>query len=477
MMASFRLLLQALYLSNDMDFLVSAPIPIRAVFLSKLLETVLPNFILVSALALPVLLSLGVEGRYHFVYYPLVLLVLVVLTLAAAGISSLLVMVVVRIFPAKRVAEVLTLLGAVLFFALSQSYNLMGNKLDSISPEQLSQGSQMLSRFDNAWFPLAWGGRSLVDLGQEHWLSGVFFLMLTLLSSVIVFWLSLKTAERMYYTGWASLQVSSQRKNKHKVSDHWNVSFIGSSLFQRLFPRQVGAIISKDIKTMTRDLRNLSQLVGVFIMGIVLAVMLLRTVGKPPAGNGEAPALVTSLVQSAKAYGFMVIGLFIGWGLISHLGLIAFSLEGKNYWILKTAPVNAGKLLVAKFYMAYLPALILAWIYLFGISILQHTAFTNLLYGLLSIALILAGLGGISLALGTRSVNLNWTDPRKMENGVVGTLGTIFSIVYQLITLILFLAPPLLLPLLGVPEEVGMLVGLILGGTVALLCTFLPLAR
>ena len=116
MMASFRLLLQALYLSNDMDFLVSAPIPVRAVFLSKLLETVLPNFILVSAFGLPVLLSLGVAGGYHFVYYPLVLLVLAVLSFAAAGISSLLVMAVVRIFPAKRVAEVLTFLGAILFF-------------------------------------------------------------------------------------------------------------------------------------------------------------------------------------------------------------------------------------------------------------------------------------------------------------------------------------------------------------------------
>jgi hypothetical protein len=35
---SFGLLLQALYLAGDMDFLLSAPIPIRAVFISKLLR-------------------------------------------------------------------------------------------------------------------------------------------------------------------------------------------------------------------------------------------------------------------------------------------------------------------------------------------------------------------------------------------------------------------------------------------------------
>ncbi len=475
MMASFRLLLQALYLSNDMDFLVSAPIPIRAVFLSKLLESVLPNFILVSAFGLPVLLSMGVAGGYHFVYYPLVLLVLAVLSFAAAGISSLLVMAVVRIFPAKRVAEVLTLLGAALAFVLSQSYNLMGSKLESLSPQQISQGSQILSRFDNAWFPLAWGGRSLIDLGQERWLPGVFFLALTIGSSAFVFWLALKTAERLYYTGWASLQVSIQRKNNHQVIDRRNTNTLSSSLFQHLLPRQVGAIVAKDFKVITRDLNNLSQLVGVFIMGIVLAVMLLRTGGKPPAGNGEAPVLVMSLFRSALAYGSMVIGLFVGWGLISRLGVVAFSMEGRNYWILKTAPLKAEKQLAAKFIMTYLPALILSWIYLLGVAALQHTPFTTILYGLPSIALILAGLGGINLALGVRSVNLSWTDPRKMENGLAGLLGTIVSIVYQLITLILFFGPPLGLPLLGISEATGMLIGLLAGGTVTLLCTILPL--
>ena len=168
----------------------------------------------------------------------------------------------------------------------------MGNKLESLSPEQISQGSQILSRFDNAWFPLAWGGRSLIDLGQERWLSGVFFLALTIGLSAIVFWLALKTAERLYYTGWASLQVSIQRKKNHQAIDHRNTRTISSSIFRHLLPRQVGAIISKDFKVITRDLNNLSQVVGVFIMGIVLAVMLLRSGGKPPAGNGEAPALV-----------------------------------------------------------------------------------------------------------------------------------------------------------------------------------------
>nr|HMN62338.1 hypothetical protein [Anaerolinea sp.] len=41
LMTGFGVLLQALYLSGDMDFLMSAPIPVRAVFIAKLVQAVL----------------------------------------------------------------------------------------------------------------------------------------------------------------------------------------------------------------------------------------------------------------------------------------------------------------------------------------------------------------------------------------------------------------------------------------------------
>src|SRR5512139_2829465 len=38
LLTSFGVLLQAMYLSGDMDFLISTPVPIRAVFTAKLLQ-------------------------------------------------------------------------------------------------------------------------------------------------------------------------------------------------------------------------------------------------------------------------------------------------------------------------------------------------------------------------------------------------------------------------------------------------------
>ena len=75
LLTSFGVLLQALYLSGDMDFLLAAPVPIRAVFIAKLLQAVLPNFGLIALFGLPVLFGLGMSEGYNLLYYPLVLLV------------------------------------------------------------------------------------------------------------------------------------------------------------------------------------------------------------------------------------------------------------------------------------------------------------------------------------------------------------------------------------------------------------------
>jgi ABC-2 type transport system permease protein len=475
LMTSFRVLLQALYLARDMDFLVSAPIPVKAVFITKLSEAILPNLILVLVFGLPMLVSLGVVRGFSIAYYFLLLLVLVFLSFGAAGVASLLVMAVVRIFPAKRVAEVLTFLGACLVFLVSQSVNLMGNSLENLSSSQFASIANLFTKFNNPWMPLAWAGRSLVDFGKSNWTSGSFFLILATGLSATIFWLALGTASKLYYTGWTSLQVGISRKNNRRIGNHRTIN---NGIISRLggwLHTQVGALLLKDFKQIRRDLHLLSQVVGALIMGIVLGVMLLRGAGEPQ--QGEAPAQVMSILPSAMVYGSMVIGLFVGWGMLSRLALMAFSMEGRRYWMLKTAPVSAGKLLIGKFLMAFIPSLVLAWFYLIVIAILQKLPLATILYGLPSVGLILAGLCGINLTLGLRGVNLNWIDPRKMENNVIGILAPVISIFYQIAILAVFFGPVLVFPAIGVSETLGMVAGLAAGGTLAMICTFTPLAR
>jgi ABC-2 type transport system permease protein len=473
LLTSFGVLLQALYLAGDMDFLLSAPVPIRAVFITKLLQAILPSFGLICLFALPVLFGLGASRGYNFLYYPLVVLELVALALAAAGVSGLLVMAVVRIFPARRVAEVLGFAGAILSFLCSQSGNLA--RWNEFNPDQASQALSIAQRFNTPWMPLAWAGRGLIDIGEARWLSGGVYVILTLGISALAFAVALTTAERLYYTGWASLQARAQKKKvapRHTKPARTKplVAFIETQV-----PSAVRAIVIKDWLVLRRDLRNMSQLITPLIIGIIYAIMFFRSGGQAPPGRGEAPEWVMQAMNNALVYANIGLALFVGWMLIARLAGMGFSQEGKNYWMLKSAPVSVSRLIAAKFLVAYLPVLVMSWLFLVGFWLVQQSGWQNLLFALPLVALSIAGNAGMNLAFGIAGANMDWEDPRQMQKGGSSCLSVIASMLYLPLSLGLFFGPALLASVLKLPDALGQIVGLILGGVFSLLCAILPL--
>jgi ABC-2 type transport system permease protein len=478
---SFGVLLQALYLAGDMDFLLSAPIPIRAIFITKLMQAILPNLGLVLLFGLPVLYGLGVSMGYTLLYYPLVLIVLVLMALAIGGLASLLVMAVVRVFPARRVAEVLGFLVAIFSFICSQSGQLANYA--NVSADQATRLLSMTARLNTPWSPLAWIGRGLVDIGEGRWLSGFALFLLTILLASGIFAVSLATAERLYYSGWASVQVSATRKKgvpPRKITTQLERAPATRAtplgiLLDRAIPTPVRGIIAKDFLMLRRDLRNMSQLVTPLILGILYAFMLIRSGGQAPAGRGEAPAAFMALLQSLMTYANIALSLFVGWTLLSRLAAMGFSQEGKNYWMVKVAPISAGRLLAAKYLVAYLPTLSLVWLFLLIISLLQRASLGVLVFGLAVVALIMAGTAGINLAFGVVGANFKWEDPRRISQGGIGCLGAIVSLLFFVVSLTLFFGPTLLLGLFNAPQSAGQLVGLLLGGAFSLACALIPL--
>lgn len=473
---SFGMLLQALYLAGDMDFLLCAPVPIRAVFLSKLLQAILPNFGLICLLGLPVLYGLGAAEQYSWWYYPLVVIILAALVLAAAGLASLLVMGVVRVFPARRVAEVLGLVGGVLWLVLSQTGQFTNST--GFLRNQAPRAFDLMARLDAPWFPPAWAGRGLVDIGEGHWLSGAGFLLLSLGLSALVFGAALVTAERLYYTGWARMQVGVRRRRNAVAAPPRAAR--RSTLITRMeesIPAAVRGLVGKDALVLRRDLRQLSQVISPLLLGVLYAVLFLRGGGAVPAGRGEAPAWFMQTLKNFIGYANIGFALFVGWSLMTRLALMGFSQEGKYYWLIKTAPVSAAQLVASKFLVAYVPTLAIGWAFLLTISLLQRADPGLALFGLPVVALCLAGGVGISLTFGIVSANLEWQDPHRMLSGVGGCAALLATGGYMALVLILFFGPALGLSILGWPDAPGRLAGLLLGGIASLMFVFIPLSR
>lgn len=471
LVTSFGVLLQALYLAGDMDFLLSRPIPIRAVFITKLLQAVLPNFILVSAFALPVMFGLGFAQEYSWLFYPFVILELVALSLAAAGFSSLLVMAVVRIFPARRVAEILGFVGATLSFVCSQSGQLA--RWEELSGGELNQALSLVQRFDTPLSPFYWVGLGLVNIGAGNWLQGTGLALITFLSAAGIFGISLVTAEMLYYTGWANMQSRAQKKRVRRERNA--PSLPRFAVFDQVVPPPVWAVAVKDWTVIRRDIRNMSQLVTPLIFGIIYAFIFLRNGGQVPAGRGEAPDWFMELAGNFAVYANIALALFVGWMLLGRLAGMSFSQEGKNYWLLQSSPIKPVELLAAKYLASYLPVLALGWGFLLVIALVQGLNPSLLLYSLLVVAVSILGNTGINLTFGVVGARLDWEDPRQMQRGSTSCLGALVSMAYMVTSLMLFFGIPVLAGLLGISDFSGRVAGLLLGVPFCLASAVIPL--
>ncbi len=478
MFTSFGVLLQALYLAGDMDFLLSSPVPVRAVFISKLTQAVLPNLGLFALFGLPILYGLGVSSGYNLLYYPFVLLMMAALTLAAAGLSALLVMAVVRVLRPRRAAEILGFIGAIAGVLCSQIGNLSQSlgRNSKFSTSLLGGASSLVLRLKTLWNPFSWAGQGLVDLGEGRWLSAAFLMALTLVLASACFWFAVGTAERLYYSGWAGMQVVARKSKPARSARRSSASRIPRlSWFERRLPGPVRGILVKDFLLLGRDLRNLSQLISPLIIGVVLTVTILRSGGEPSPGRGEAPAWIMDSLRALLGYKNIAIALFVGWMLLGRLAGMSFSHEGKNFWMLKASPASPRQILAAKFLGAYLPTLGLGYFFLIGSTLFQKALPGQLLFMALLVTFCLAGLSGILIGFGAAGANFKWDDPRKMNAGGLGCLGQIVAIAFLPVGAGLFLGPVLLAAAFQLPQYYGFLAGLLLGVGGNVLFTIVPL--
>lgn len=494
LLTNFGVLLQSLYLARDMDFLLTAPLPMRAVFFAKLLQAILPNFGLMCFFALPVMFGLGSSAHYSILYYPAVLVALALLTLAASGISALLVMAVVRVVPARRVAEVLGFVGAIISMLLSQSGRIIGET--HISSEQASTVLNRFTALNAPWSPLAWTGQGLIALGEGRWLPALGLLVASLGLAGGLFWVCLSSAEWLYYTGWASMQGSPRKKKKKVVRREGVRSEIGSEVGRmtaaitlspsmglgtlpltkevrpgRRLPAALTGLLVKDFRLMRRDLRNLSNLITPLILGVLYTLSMSGSFNsRSDSGSGFGSFVAGGGFQ----YFSVAFALFIGWGLVLNLSLGGFSREGRQFWLIRTSPVNQDLLLLAKYLAAFLPGVAFEIILVAIMAVIQRFSLDGLAYSLAAVILSVAGVVGINLFFGVTGARLDWEDPRHMTRNRSGCLSTLVSFLYLGLVIMLFLLPPVGAMLLGLPLLLGRAVGLVLGAAASLAAAIIP---
>ncbi|MDX1437705.1 MAG: hypothetical protein R3335_12895, partial [Anaerolineales bacterium] len=453
-LTTFGALLQTLYLSGDMEFLLAAPIPARAVFASKLLLAVLPGLLILGLLTIPALVGLGLSQGYNLLYFILVPLTLIMLLLSAAGLSSVLVMLVVRVLPPRRAAEVLGLIGgvvAVLFSQIGQFTNNIDN-----ATIRLSGAMSFIDRASTPLNPLTWPGQGLTEIGQGNWSVGLLYTGVTLIATTTLVAFSLVFAERLYFSGWSKVQAGSISRKKPKDRRQKAEQTGEGSIFRRLLSAPVVAVIEKDFRMYRRDLRNLSQLVTPILFAVIWTFTLNRPSRNIPIPNEfSLPGGGMSFVE----IGTVGIALFIGWMFAIRFAMGGISSEGKQWWIIKSSPLHTGHLLVAKFLIALIPTALLSLVYFAITSIYRGAEPGTLIYHSVVILLVTAAECSLLLAFGIWTARFDWDNPRQINSGIGGCFGTAATVIFIGVATGLFIGLPALTSFFGLAPLLGIIAG------------------
>ena len=442
LLANISVLLQTLYLSGDMEFLLSAPIPTRAVFLSKLLQSVLPTILLLCLLAGPALVGLGYGQGYDLGYYLAIPVFLSLLVLSGAGLAALAVMLLVRVVPPRRAAEAIALVGGVLAFLCSQSGQLMaaGNQ-DFFSQDRIAGLAGITQTLGAAWNPISWAGRALSAWAESDWPAAALLSAATILAGAGIFILTLTAAERMYLSGWSRLVISpsggrTRRMNRRSRGADAGTITAGSRWWSWI-PAPVRALVLKDFRLFRRDLRNLSQL----ILPVIMAVIWGLSFGGRDLENPEISDRILGGIG-------LLMGVMMAWGFAMRFGLGAFSLEGQRWWIIKTAPVRRSHLLVAKYLLIFLPSTGLGAAFIILLSIFSDRTAASAALDVVTLAIVLAGMSGLMLSFGIWTAKFDWKDPREIQgSGTSGCVVTLISMLSIFFVLGVFQGVPLVLTL------------------------------
>ena len=438
--ASFAL--STFYLATDLDLLVVTPAPMRAVFLARFIEGLIPIYLFLFVLLLPALAGYGLALGYGVGYIVALPPVLALLPLLPMSIGVLLTMVLARIIPPRRLRELMAILGGLLgFFVYIGTQVLSRSSRDIMTTESATR----LLRLDIQALPTAWGARLLVAVGRGDGRDALVFGIPYVLATLGLFGLALLVTERLYYSGWIGLAGSQGgRVRRRRATEAWRWSW---------FQGPTGAILRKDLRTLPRDPQRLSQLLFPLALSAFWAwqILFMRT-----GRFGGVMASLTSIT--------LLVCLLIA----SNLGLTSLSREGTGYWVLQLAPIGPWPILWAKWTLAFLPFPIIATLFTVLAALLRNPPAGELVQSLLVVVLTGIGVSGITTGFGAAFPRFDWSQAQRMTSLRAGCLAPLAYYVYAGLMLLLTFGASM------VAREWGP-VALVAGWTSALLITALAL--
>lgn len=306
-----------LFSAKDLDLILAMPVPKWAIMLSKLATLYIENLIFSAFIVIPA----GAIYFYYskcsplfWIYYiigwvfiPLFPLIIVTIIGYLLGVFS-------AKFKFKNFASIFLSL-AVLCVVLVLSFNMDKFLLNIASSVRSIQEMYFKLYFPAEYFYNAFINYSIIDL------------ILFILLSIVPFVIFIGVLSQFY------IKIVSQLGSNRKSSNYKHKNLKRSSQVAAVYKKELGRYFSSSIYVLNTS-------VGMIMM-LILAIVTIFTGSGSIATLMEMPEIVDYIPQALTAMMFFMITM-------TSTSASSISLEGANLWILKSAPIKASDIFIAK---------------------------------------------------------------------------------------------------------------------------------
>ncbi len=415
--------LTTFYLAGDVALLLAAPVPFRRLHHARFAETLASSSWMVLLFGLPVFLAYGVVYRAPAVFYGATIVTLGAFLVIPAGIGVLFTTALVLVFPARRTRDVLLVAVGVLVGGVLLGVRWLG-------PEQLADPSGLagftafLARFGatgNPYLPTTWAAEALIPLLGARPGEPGFHLALLVTTAAMVFLLSATAVERVFLTAWSRAQAGrvQARRGPRPLARCLDV-------LARPLPRVPGLLLVKDASIFLRDASQWSQLL---LLGALVGIYVYNFSALP---LHEATPLAHAMRELAAVCN-LGLGAFVATSVAVRFVYPMISLEGRAWWILRTAPVALRRLWWSKFWIAFVPLLGFAEVLVAVTSHLLGTPAPITAVFLVTLVPLVAAVVSLGLAFGAAYPRLDTQNAAQIATGFG-------AIVYMVTSLLLIAA-------------------------------------
>ena len=406
--------LSSFFLAKDLDLLVAAPVDWLKLYAAKLLETGVASSWMVLLMSVPLFAAFGVAYHAGPVFGLLVIVVFIPFLVVPTVIGSVITLLLVNIFPARRTRDILSVIavlaagGIVLLFRI-------------VRPERLArpEGFRSLVEFvsvlrgpTSPFLPSEWVQTTLIGwLNHRPDYLPIYLLWST---AAALFVMGAAFHRWLYATGFSKAQESAQRWVRSSPTRRLGIRLLSPFGILRR------ELMLKELRLFFRDTTQWSQLI---LLAVLVVVYVFNIKYLPLHGEG-----ITFFLVNVIPFLNLVLAGFVLASIAARFIFPSVSLEGRTLWLLKSSPMPVKDLLWAKFWVGTMPLLILALGIVGVTNVLLQVSDFMFAVSVMTMTLMTFALCGLALGFGTLFPQFETENAAQIPTSFGGLLFMIASI-------------------------------------------------